>query len=145
MCWSPGSDVGFANAVIVEVSGTPVAAMVVNAPLGEPLDLCHVKPEHLPYEALKVQVPGMLYLRNIAVLPDFRGMGLASILMEVALNMASLCNATGLCAIVHRRNEPMRKLMLAKGLTVTASGFLPAHPHFADGVELDLWTVRFAR
>jgi ribosomal protein S18 acetylase RimI-like enzyme len=140
-----GSDVGFANAVIVEAGGTPVAAMVVNAPLRPYESLDHFEPSQLPFETLKASAPGMLYLRNIAVLPDFRGMGMASILMTVALNMADLCKAAGLCAIVHRHNGPMHKLVKAHGLAVTATGFLPSHPQFPGGVELDLWCVPIAR
>jgi hypothetical protein len=142
---APGSDVSFNNAIIMEVCGTPAAAMVVNAPLRAQASLSSMEPQQLHFEALKANAAGMLYLRNIAVVPRFTGISLASVLVGAALNMASLCDAAGLCAIVHHRNEAMRKLMRTKGLAVAHSGFLPSHPHFPDGIELDLWAATLTR
>lgn len=140
---APGSDLGFKNAVILEAGGTAVAAMVVNPLQAEPVILDAVEPLHKPFEELKAKASGQLYLRNIAVLPKHQGKGFASALAGLALDMARHGEMPGLCAVVHRRNNPMRALMAAKGLAICASGFLPAHPHFPNGIEIDLWSIRF--
>ncbi len=137
----PGSDVGFDNAVILEMFGTAVAAMIVNPLPAGPVDLAAVETLHLPFEMLKAQAGGQLYLRNIAVLPQHRGKGYGSALASLALDMASLGCLPGLCAVVHRHNQAMRTLMTARGLAVVASGFLPSHPDFPSGVDIDLWSI----
>jgi GNAT superfamily N-acetyltransferase len=141
---APGSDVGFGKAVIAEAGGAPAAAMVVNPPAAVLADLAAVESRHLPFEMLKAQAPGMLYLRNIAVHPEWEGRGLASLLAGIALEMARLGGMAGLCAIVHRQNHPMRALITAKGLEVAASGFLTSHPGYPCGIAIDLFTIRFA-
>jgi GNAT superfamily N-acetyltransferase len=139
----PGSDVGFEKAVIVEAGGEPAGAMVLNPPPPAPVDLSAVAPVHRPFEELKAHAGELLYLRNIAILPRHQGRGLASILAGLAVEMARLAGMSGLCAVVHRRNDAMRALMASRGLAVRKSGFLPSHPQFPQGVEIDLWTLRF--
>lgn len=136
----PGSDVGWGNAIVAESGGLIIAAMIVNLlsedRLPPPGD---VDPVHRPFERLKRLVPDSLYLRNIAVLPECRGLGIGGILVAAAADMARLCGAPAVSAIVLAGNAPMERLLQRSGFSASASDALQGHAAYADGSRIRLW------
>ncbi|MEZ5792467.1 MAG: GNAT family N-acetyltransferase [Nitratireductor sp.] len=122
-----GSDVGFANSIIADLDGEAVAAMVLNHAGTLPEKVEHCLPDHQPYVRLRLQVPSSLYLRNIATIPDCRGMGVGRALLKLACTISLQSGADGLSAIVHRRNFEMQGLLSALGFRLVANDYLASH------------------
>ncbi|MCB1457732.1 MAG: GNAT family N-acetyltransferase [Nitratireductor sp.] len=136
---SEGSDVGHANAIIADVDGRRVAAMVLNHPSTLPADPDTCLPEHRPYVRLRAKAANSLYLRNIATIPEMRGRGLGSALLNLAKAIASQSNANGICAIVHAGNLPMHATLERAGFLLIAHDRLDSHPTLGPDVEIGLW------
>lgn len=115
-----------------------VAAMVLN--VVQPVDPALADPAHRPFEELKADRGGWIYIRNLAILPAWRGKGLAKMLVSMAEGLSVHVGAPGCCAIVHRSNTPMQRLL--KGLEFSRGSsreMISSRGHEA-GTLMDLWS-----
>ena len=109
----------YTNAHVAEVDGQ-VAAMLLGYRLPDPYDIDDLDeaPEVVrPLIELESQAPGSWYLNAIATFENFRGRGVGSRLMSLALERARESGATELSLIVAQENQGAFRLYQREGYT----------------------------
>ena len=107
-----GGGFSWKNAVVAEVDGE-VAASLVGYRLDEPYDLgglAEIPPIVQPLVKLEAKAPGSWYVNVLATFPEFRGLGIATTLLEIAESNASDAEASALSVIVASWNEAAERL-----------------------------------
>jgi len=134
-----GGGFSWKNAVVAEVDGE-VAAGLVGYRLDDPYDLsllAEIPPIVQPLVKLEAKAPGSWYVNVLATFPEFRGLGIATTLLEIAENNASDAEASALSVIVASWNEEAGRLYRRAGYeavaTEPATPF-PGCPHAGDWV-----------
>ena len=129
----------YRNAIVAEVGGE-VAACLVGYRLDDPYDLsllAEIPPIVQPLVKLEAQAPGSWYVNVLATFPEFRGLGIATTLLEIAENNASDAEASALSVIVASWNEEAGRLYRRAGYEAVATEPaipFPGCPHAGDWV-----------
>jgi len=95
------------NAVIADVGGE-VAGCLVGYRLDDPYDLsalAEMPPNVQPLIKLEAKAPGSWYVNVLATFPEFRRLGIATKLLEIAESKGREANARALSVIVGGWNE----------------------------------------
>lgn len=129
------------NACIAEIDGEVVGMMLGHL---EPLADIEPRPDlqdspFRPWKELETLAAGKWVLRAIAVLPPFRGRGIARELLARAELLARKSGAEGLAVVVAEENEAARGLYRRHGFETLARRPLvrwPDAPHDGDWVLL---------
>ena len=118
-----GGGFSWKNAVVAEVDGE-VAASLVGYRLDDPYDLsllAEIPPIVQPLVKLEAKAPGSWYVNVLATFPEFRGLGIATTLLEIAENNASDAEASALSVIVASWNEEAGRLYRRAGYEAVAT------------------------
>jgi ribosomal protein S18 acetylase RimI-like enzyme len=132
----------YTNAHVAEVDGQ-VAAMLLGYRLPDPYDtsVLDEAPEVVrPLIELESQAPGSWYLNAIATFEKFRGRGVGSRLMLLALELACESGADALSLIVAQENKGAFRLYQREGYTPSASRPVIPFPGCAFSGEWVLMT-----
>jgi GNAT superfamily N-acetyltransferase len=111
------------NAVVAEIDGE-VAAGLVGYLLEDPYDLgvlAETPDIDQPLIKLEAQAPGSWYVNVLATFPEFRGLGIATALLEIAESNGSEAGAPALSVIVGSWNEEASRLYERAGYEAVAS------------------------
>ncbi|MET0347927.1 MAG: GNAT family N-acetyltransferase [Methyloceanibacter sp.] len=134
-----GGGFSWKNAVVAEVDGE-VAASLVGYRLDDPYDLsglAEIPAIVQPLVKLEAKAPGSWYVNVLATFPEFRGLGIATTLLEIAENNASDAEASALSVIVASWNEEAGRLYRRAGYEAVATEPaipFPGCPHAGDWV-----------
>ena len=118
-----GGGFSWKNAVVAEVDGE-VAASLVGYRLDDPYDLdglAEIPPVVQPLVKLEARAPGSWYVNVLATFPEFRGLGIATTLLEIAESNASDAEASALSVIVASWNEAAERLYRRAGYEAVAT------------------------
>jgi ribosomal protein S18 acetylase RimI-like enzyme len=108
------------NALVVDRGDGAVGCLIGYAIPDDPQQSEDVPALFVPLEELERQAPGTWYINVLAVLPDERGRGHGSALVEAAARMASETGLRGLSLIVSDANEGARRLYDRHGFAAVA-------------------------
>ncbi len=122
------------NAVIAEMGGE-VAACLVGYRLDDPYDLsalAEMPPMVQPLLKLEAKAPGSWYVNVLATFPEFRRLGIATKLLEIAESKGREADAPALSVIVGSWNETAARRYRRAGYdnvaTEPALPFPESHP-----------------
>lgn len=135
-------DGGFSykNARVVKLQGN-IAGMIISYPLDDPYILSNVEdfPEIIrPLVLLEAKVPGSWYINAIATKKEYRGQGVASMLMREAESKAISQGVKFMSLIVASENESARNLYLKLGYEKHHSLPVVSYPSLIHGGDWDL-------
>jgi GNAT superfamily N-acetyltransferase len=135
---SGGHELGHENAVIIQVDGRDAGGLFLNG-LRNPI-IISAPPESRTgvLERLIAIVAGSLLIREIAVLPPYRGRGLARLLIDLARDQAAARGIAEVSLTVNGRNAPARALYLS-------TGFVERTRVTFEGEEIILMSIPAAR
>ncbi len=106
----------YRNATIIEEDGSVAGGLVgyeiPDAPEPVPADM---PPMFVPLQELENLVPATWYVNVLAVMPQFRGRGLGSKLLELAEAQGRAHGKFGMSVIVSDANQGARRLYLRHG------------------------------
>jgi ribosomal protein S18 acetylase RimI-like enzyme len=134
-----GGGFSWKNAVVAEVNGE-VAGGLVGYRLDDPYDLAtlaEIPPVVQPLVKLEAKAPGSWYVNVLATFPEFRGLGIATTLLEIAESNANDAGARALSVIVAGWNEAAERLYRRAGYEAVATEPaipFPRCPHEGDWV-----------
>ncbi|MCB1509043.1 MAG: GNAT family N-acetyltransferase [Hyphomicrobiaceae bacterium] len=139
---NPRAPVYFKNVLIAEVDGK-VAAMLVVIRINDPypeIDEAEIPAYSRPSHRLLSQVPGAVYLRNMAVFPDFRGLNLATRLIDQVTGTATKAGIARTAAIIWSSNAIMQGMYEKRGFRRAAEeSASAASPIYPEGTTLWLY------
>jgi ribosomal protein S18 acetylase RimI-like enzyme len=118
-----GGGFSWKNAVVAEVDGE-VAAGLVGYRLDDPYDLeglAEIPAVVQPLVKLEARAAGSWYVNVLATFPEFRGLGIATTLLEIAESNASDAGADTLSVIVASWNEAAERLYRRAGYEAVAT------------------------
>jgi ribosomal protein S18 acetylase RimI-like enzyme len=118
-----GGGFSWKNAVVAEVDGE-VAAGLVGYRLDDPYDLeglAEIPAVVHPLVKLEARAAGSWYVNVLATFPEFRGLGIATTLLEIAESNASDAGADTLSVIVASWNEAAERLYRRAGYEAVAT------------------------
>jgi ribosomal protein S18 acetylase RimI-like enzyme len=118
-----GGGFSWKNAVVAELDGE-VAAGLVGYRLDDPYDLDGLDeiPDVVqPLVKLEAKAPGSWYVNVLATFPEFRGLGIATTLLEIAESNANDAGAPALSVIVASWNEAAERLYRRAGYEAAAA------------------------
>ena len=118
MMFGDFGELNYKNIVVADVGGKAVGMLVINVnpnPWPEE-DSSFMKPYAVPFSKLRAKVPGYGYLRIMAVFPEFRGLRIATNLLDIAFNLAIKSEWNGVCATVHDGNTLLLTHYRKRGL-----------------------------
>jgi ribosomal protein S18 acetylase RimI-like enzyme len=125
----------YRNAFVDEVEGQ-VAGMLLGYRQPDPYDpgdLSDLPAVVRPMVELEALAPGSWYVNALAVFPAFRGRGLGSGLLALAVRLAGESGARALSVIVAAENAPARALYERNGYRAAARRPVVAFSGFAHG------------
>ena len=126
----------FRNATIVEHGGQAAGALIgyaiSSAPGPIPRDM---PPMFVPLQELENEAPETWYLNVLAVLPEFRGRGLGSRLLQLADETARTLGKTGVSLIVSDANIGARRLYERNAYVEIARRRMVKEDWISDGQE----------
>ena len=127
------------NAVVAETGGE-VAACLVGYRLDDPYDLsafAEMPPMVQPLLKLEARAPGSWYVNVLATFPEFRRLGIATKLLELAGSKGREAGAPALSVIVGSWNESAARRYRRAGYAALATEpaiLFPGCPHTGDWV-----------
>jgi ribosomal protein S18 acetylase RimI-like enzyme len=127
------------NAVVAEMRGE-VAACLVGYRLDDPYDLgafAEMPPMVQPLLTLEARAPGSWYVNVLATFPEFRRLGIATELLEIAGSKGREAGAPALSVIVGSWNESAARRYRRAGYAALATEpaiLFPGCPHTGDWV-----------
>jgi len=127
------------NAVVAEVGGE-VAACLVGYRLDDPYDLgalAEMPPIVQPLLTLEAKAPGSWYVNVLATFPEFRRLGIATKLLEIAESKGREADAPALSVIVGSWNETAARRYRRAGYAALAAESaipFPGYAHAGDWV-----------
>jgi ribosomal protein S18 acetylase RimI-like enzyme len=112
----------YLNSIIADLSGDTAGCLIGYALAEEPADtdLASVPPMFAPLEELEALAPNTWYINVVAVMPEFRGQGVGSRILERAEQAASEADRPGLSLIVADANVGARRLYARAGFNEIA-------------------------
>lgn len=113
----------YRNAIVREVDGQVVAALISYALAGEaePANYDDMPPMFVPLQQLEDLAPGTWYVNVLATLPEHRGKGIGTELLAEARRQAVAASCKGLSIIVSDGNPGAVRLYERTGYTAVAS------------------------
>jgi ribosomal protein S18 acetylase RimI-like enzyme len=107
----------YRNAVVAEI-GERCAACLIGYPQPAepaPIDYAAMPPMFVPLQELENLVPNSWYVNVLAVIPEFRRLGLGTQLLQLAESLARETGAAGLSVIVSDANDGAYRLYIRCG------------------------------
>jgi ribosomal protein S18 acetylase RimI-like enzyme len=129
------------NAHLAEVDGT-VAGLLIGYVIEDPVDLSNLDEMHeivRPLAELEAEAPGHWYVNVLAAYPEFRGMGIGSMLLARADEIGR-DNGTAMAIIVASENTGAKRLYERAGYRARASRPLRGFPGYKRGGDWVLMT-----
>ncbi len=129
MMFGEFGELNYKNIVVADVGGRAVGMLIVNVnsdPWPEE-DFSLMQPYAVPFSKLRARLPGYGYLRIMAVFPEFRGLRIATNMLDIAFNLAIKSNWKGVCATVHEGNTLLLKHYRKRGLKEVARSEVVEH------------------
>jgi ribosomal protein S18 acetylase RimI-like enzyme len=134
----------YRNATIIEraghAAGTLIGYEIADAPEPVPPDMPAM---FVPLQELENLAPGTWYVNVLAVLPEFRNLGLGSRLLALADQTGRECGKRGISVIVADSNTGARRLYERSGCAETARSLMVKEGWVAEGREWVLMTKAF--
>lgn len=127
----------YKNATVYEVDGRPAGMLLGGVIPREPEEIDYTslaRPLH-PLVELEAEAPGTWYVNAIAVEPDYRGQGIGTALLDLAVRYAADLDAAGLSLITAEQNN--RAVQLYHRLGYEEAGRRPIIPYPGDPHEGD--------
>lgn len=123
----------FANTIVAEWEGQLAGMMVFNVqPDPMPPALTHLlPPTDRAFSVLRLMVPGSLYLRNMAVFPEFRGKRIGEALVSATIAAGIRIGLASVSAIVHDTNTLLLAHYAKRGMAEIARHPVLEHPSYA--------------
>jgi ribosomal protein S18 acetylase RimI-like enzyme len=137
-----GTNFSYRNAVVAEQDGE-VVGMVLAYRLPEAEETANLDelPELLrPLVELELLVPRTFYINALATLPEYRGQGLGSELLEVANRLALESGCDELSLEVFEQNEGAVRLYERHGYRISARRPVVPHPCYPYDGDVVLMT-----
>jgi ribosomal protein S18 acetylase RimI-like enzyme len=118
MMFGEFGELNYKNIAVADVGGKAVGMLVVNVNSDPwPIeDFSLIKPYAVAFSKLRGMLPGYGYLRIMAVFPEFRGLRIATNLLDIAFNLAIKSGWKGVCATVHDGNALLLEHYRKRGL-----------------------------
>ena len=118
MMFGEFGELNYKNIAVADVDGVAVGMLIINVnadPWPEE-DFSAMQPYAIPFSKLRAMLPGYGYLRIMAVFPEFRGLRIATNLLDIAFNLAIKSGWKGVCASVHDGNSLLLDHYRKRGL-----------------------------
>jgi ribosomal protein S18 acetylase RimI-like enzyme len=113
-----GPELGYRNAVIISIGQQDAAGMFLNALRLIPAPFAFPEQDRAgKIERLMRKITGYLFIRELAVMPSFRGRGLGRRLVEFSMAHASQIKSRGVGLTVNADNAPAVALYETSGFT----------------------------
>lgn len=141
----PGTDLYYRNSLIATVNGE-VAGMMsfsVNPPEFCEYDESTLNALERPFIVMQRRAPGYVFVRDIAIYPQYRRRGLQTHLFKIAIATARQNGLPGLASTVHANNDPAIALHYSFGFTEQDEHIILEHPTYPAGSYLKLLTLTF--
>ncbi len=118
---NPGSEIHIDKTVVAIVDGA-VAGMLMFFRASPPreYDLTRLPVHARPFMILRAQAPECVYLRDMAVFPQFRGHGIAKNMLDLAIAVGFARGLKHACAIVHETNTKLLAHYYKRGMVEIA-------------------------
>ncbi len=126
----PADELYFGN-VLMAFVGDEVAGMmsiVIHPPEFPAIDIDALEMETRPYARLRLQAPGMPFIRDTAVYPHFRERRLLTRMADLVIRNSWAHGYKGVCATVHESNVHLLAHMRKRGFEVVAREKLEKNP-----------------
>lgn len=134
----------YRNATVIQVNstaaGTLIGYEIAEEPAPVPPDM---PPMFVPLQELENLAPSTWYVNVLAVLPQFRGMGLGSRLLALADETGARLEKSGMSVIVADNNTGARRLYERFGYAETALRSIVKEGWPTEGCEWVLLTKEF--
>lgn len=127
----------YRNATVYEVDRRAAGLLLGGVIPSEPEEIDYAslaRPLH-PLVELEAEAPGTWYVNALAVDPDYRGQGIGTALLDLAVRYAADLDAAGLSLIAAEQNERAVQLYRRLGYEETARRPIipyPGDPHEGD-------------
>jgi len=124
----PMSEIHFSRALVADVGGAVAGALFWLYQEPQPNAEIEQAPLHMkPFLALRNNAPEGLFLRDMAVFPQYRGLGYAARLLDLAIEVAFSFGWRHASAIVHETNVKLLEHYRKRGMVETASHAVLKH------------------
>ncbi|WP_420597835.1 GNAT family N-acetyltransferase [Neptuniibacter sp.] len=130
----------YRNAKVIR-KGNKVAGMIISYPLDDPYetgDLSEYPDVVRPLIELEAQAPGSWYINALATSEQFRGLGIASRLLQDAEQQAHAQGVSNMSIIVASKNPSAKKLYLNQGYQLQTSRPVVEYPNCIHGGNWEL-------
>lgn len=134
----------YRNAKVIRQEGK-VAGMIISYQLDAPYetgDLSEYPDVVRPLIELEAQAPGSWYINALATSEQFRGLGIASILLQDAEQQACAQGVSTMSIIVASENPSAKKLYLNQGYQLQTSRPVVEYPNCIHGGDWELLTKK---
>jgi GNAT superfamily N-acetyltransferase len=126
----PNSEVHVGKAVVAQINDQVVGALLFFHMRPTPVADVTGLPLHArPFAILRSQAPECVMLRDMAVFPEFRGLGLATRLLDAAIQAGFTAGIRHAVAIVHETNTKLLAHYAKRGFAEIGSHTVLAHNH----------------
>lgn len=129
----PASELHFGKALVAEASGE-IAGMLLffrMEPAAAPVDISRLPPNLRVFAELRNLVPTCVFLRDMAVFPQFRGQGVARKLLDTGIMAGKLAGIDRAAAIVHESSTSLLAHYDRRGMKVVAQRPVVEHNFYA--------------
>lgn len=122
-----------ANTIIAEWDGAVAGMMIflVQPAILPPIDAEAIAPADRAFAVLRQQTAGAVYLRNMAVFPEFRGKRIGEKLVSAVIDAAIRISIREVSAIVHDTNTLLLAHYEKRGMREIARHPVLEHPSYA--------------
>jgi ribosomal protein S18 acetylase RimI-like enzyme len=129
----PQSEIHYSKAVVAVVNGEVAGFLFFFRfePTPVPADMSHLKPYMRPFLELRSLAPPGIFLRDMAVFPQYRGFRLATRMLDMAIEAGFSAGLKHATAIVHETNTLLLEHYFKRGMRVTAKREVLSHVHHA--------------
>ncbi len=144
MMFGENGELNYKNIIVADMGGKAVGMLVINInPNPWPQeDYSQMKPYVASFSKLRAKVPGYAYIRIIAVLPEHRGLRVATSLLDICFNLAIKSNWPGTFATVHESNILQLEHYHKRGLREIAREPVIEHAAYAPDSQWLLLSIK---
>ncbi|GGK18144.1 GNAT family N-acetyltransferase [Salinarimonas ramus] len=129
----PAGEMSWKNAVVAEHDGDVVGALValrLTRRMGR-VAMLRLPPDQRSHYELLAQVHGAYFLRDLAVMPEHRGRGIGSALIDAGVGRARAAGCETLAITTHETNESFRAHLERRGFTERDTRPVRLHARYA--------------